>query len=286
MVSFNSMRGQRLKWASNFTKAFGGAESNVSIGLSRLGYAVRWMSCLGRDEFGDYVYSSLLGEGVDVSFVRRSEILPTGVLFKSIVHSNKVLVSYYRKNSAFGKMKADDIDEDFILGAKYVLLSGITLSLSEESFSCLKKIIELGKKNKIPIIFDLNLRKKLWEEGVTKNRYIDVFKMGLDYVITGKNEIEFISGEIGIKANASFLLGFGSKTVVIKNSDQDVWWQNQEEQESVLCYQVREIVDPVGAGDAFVCGFVSGLLDCLELEGCVKRGCAMGVFLCFFFWRS
>ena len=257
MVSLSAPRGERLKLASTFTKRVCGSESNVSIALARLGYSCGWISCLGKDEFGDYIRFFLRGEGVNIDFVRQSENSPTGILFKSMINSKQISVSYYRQNSAFNDLKADDINEIYFSKVKYVFLSGISISLSENSFKCVERVIELAKKNGIPIIFDLNLRKKLWQEQITKQRYFSIFNKGLDYILAGRSEIEFISEKIGFESNVSFLQEFGCKTVIIKNNHREIKWKNEEKQGSLLGYRVFEVVDPVGAGDAFAGGVIS-----------------------------
>ena len=82
LVIFSPADAGPLRFVHNFTKSIGGAEANVAIALSRLGFSAGWISRLGDDEFGRYVQYALRGEGIDLSQVTLDSALPTGILFK------------------------------------------------------------------------------------------------------------------------------------------------------------------------------------------------------------
>src|ERR1700730_923682 len=95
MVLFQPMSDKTIKYESLFTKSLAGAESNVAIGLTRLGKKVRWISRIGKDPFGEFVLSTLAGEGVDVSNVVRDHESPTAVYFKEGKAFGDPTVYYY-----------------------------------------------------------------------------------------------------------------------------------------------------------------------------------------------
>lgn len=99
MALFTPNEEGMLRHAHSFSLKFGGAESNVAIGLSRLGHRSRWLSRVGEDEFGDAMLSFIRGEGVDVSYVTRDQEAPTGVFFKEFRRLKDTRVYYYRKDS-------------------------------------------------------------------------------------------------------------------------------------------------------------------------------------------
>src|SRR5690606_8413615 len=82
MLLFTPDTEGHMRYASNFSRKFGGAESNVAIGLSKLGHKAGWISRVGNDEFGKAIVSFLRGEGVDVSQVKYDDKAPTGLFFK------------------------------------------------------------------------------------------------------------------------------------------------------------------------------------------------------------
>src|SRR5699024_10868786 len=86
-----------LKYSQHFSKSIGGAETNVAIGLSRLGHKVGWISKVGNDEFGKSITSFVRGEGVNVDYLSVDVESNTGIYFKEIVNASHVNIQYYRK---------------------------------------------------------------------------------------------------------------------------------------------------------------------------------------------
>src|SRR6056297_1168379 len=124
-----------LKYLNNFSKYIAGAESNVAIGVKRLGFNSGWISKLGKDPLGDYVEFFIRGEGVDVSQVRRDSEHRTGLLIKEMHTTKEPKVFYYRDNSAASHLAKEDLDEEYIKSAKHLHLTGITPALSKSAQS-------------------------------------------------------------------------------------------------------------------------------------------------------
>ncbi|MED4312017.1 sugar kinase [Heyndrickxia coagulans] len=114
----------------HFTKELAGAETNVAIGLSRLGYRVLWLSKVGTDPLGDYIIQELQREKVDTSLIKRDEENLTGFQLKEKVSEGDPGVYYYRKNSAASRMGIKDFPELEEIHAKHYHLTGIPLALS------------------------------------------------------------------------------------------------------------------------------------------------------------
>src|SRR5690625_3544698 len=150
-----------LKYSQYFTKSIGGAETNVAIGLSRLGHNVGWISKVGNDQFGQSITSFVRGEGVNVDNLTVDAEANTGIYFKEIINASNVNIQYYRKDSAASKLTPSDLDENYLAKSKYLFLTGITPALSDSCHQTVLKAIEIAKKNKIKVVFDPNLRRKL-----------------------------------------------------------------------------------------------------------------------------
>jgi len=150
-----------MRNASHFTKKIGGAESNVAVGLARLGHKAGWISMLGDDEFGKAILAFLKGENVDVSQVTFDNEAPTGIYFKEPRRQNSTRVYYYRKDSAASKLTPSHLQNEYISKAKYVHITGITPALSESCRETVFEMIKLAKQNGSIIVFDPNLRTKL-----------------------------------------------------------------------------------------------------------------------------
>lgn len=264
-----------MRYASQFNRSFGGAESNFCIGLTRLGHQVGWISRVGDDEFGRAMLSFIRGEGVDVSQVTVDEIAQTGVFFKEIKTEQDISVYYYRKDSAASKMTAEMINENYLKQAKYLHVSGITPAISESCYEAVQRAIDIAKKHGVKIVFDPNLRRKLWSEERAREVLIDLCTKA-DIVLPGVLEAEFMFGKMDLEKLGEKILSLGPKLVVIKVGEKGAYYFNSEKCEHVPGFLVRQVVDPCGARDGFAAGFVSGLLDGLSTEDSVSRGCAVG----------
>ncbi len=267
-----------MRYSTQFNKKIGGAESNVAIGLARLGHQAGWISRLGDDEFGKAILSFVRGEGVDVSQVKMDDSAQTAIYFKELRRSNDIRVQYYRKNSAASRMSANDLDPAYISKAKYLHLTGITPALSDSCHEMILRAIAIAKKHGIKIVFDPNLRRKLWSEERARKVLLDI-AIQSDIFLPGVSEGEFLTGEKDPKKIGEFFLKQGVPTVVIKVGAQGAYYATNEEYKHVAGFHVNQVVDPVGAGDGFSAGLISGLLDQLSLHKAVERGNAVGALV-------
>ncbi|WP_017727100.1 sugar kinase [Halalkalibacterium ligniniphilum] len=267
-----------MRYAHTFTRKFGGAESNVAIGLARLGHRSGWITRVGDDELGKAMLSFVRGEGVDVRFARIDREAPTGIYFKELRREGDVRIQYYRKDSAASRLSPADIDEAYVSQARFVHISGITPALSESCHEAVFKLIEVAKKHQIPIVFDPNLRKKLWSETKAREVLLAIAAQA-DIVLPGVEEGAFLFNERDPDKLGKRFIELGAKLVVIKVGAEGAYYVDENECVHVPGYRVERVIDPVGAGDGFASGFMSGLLDNLSIEAAVQRGNAVGAMV-------
>ncbi|KHF38739.1 sugar kinase [Halalkalibacter okhensis] len=277
MVLFTPHNGQ-LRYASQYVRSFGGAESNVSIGLSRLGHQAGWISAIGDDELGKGMLSFIRGEGVDVSQVKIDPTAPTGIFFKEIRNSSDIRIQYYRKGSAASQLSKEDLDADYIAKAKYLHISGITPALSESCCDMIFEAIKMAKEHGLKIVFDPNLRKKLWSEEQARDVLLKIAAEA-DIVLPGVAEGEFLFGESDPETLGNRFLNHGASVVILKVGAEGAYYFTNEESVLVPGFKVEQVIDPVGAGDGFAAGFMSGVLDGLSLYEAVQRGNAVGAIV-------
>ncbi|GAB6099549.1 sugar kinase [Halanaerocella petrolearia] len=277
MVMMNPVETGNLKYIYDYKKKLGGAESNFAIGLSRLGHQVGWFSKLGEDPHGKYVKSFIRGEGVDTSQVKFTSEAPTGLMFKDRRELGESNVYYYRHGSAASKMKPEDLSEDYIAQAKYLHLTGITPALSDSCYKTILKAIEIASKNNVKVSLDPNLRLKLWDKEKMREVILDLFKKS-DIILPGLEEGEILFGTDDPIEIAHQILDLGAETVVVKLGADGALVANKENKEKVAGYQVERVVDPIGAGDGFAAGFISGQLRGKGLVGSTKIANAVGAF--------
>jgi 2-dehydro-3-deoxygluconokinase len=275
LVVFNPEVNGPLRYVNNFAKSVGGAESNVAIALARLGHNVGWFSKLGKDEFGRYLQNYIRGEGVDVTSVAFTDEANTGILFKERFASENPNVYYYRKNSAASMLSESDINEQYIKKAKIVHITGITPALSDSARKAVFKVISICKENGIMISFDPNIRLKLWSLEEAKPVLLDIARQA-DIIFPGASEGEMLLGTADEKEIASKFIELGSKIVAVKLGAEGSYVADGIHSEYVKGFKIEKVIDSVGAGDGFAAGFLSGMINKLELKECANLANAVG----------
>ncbi|MGI5505882.1 sugar kinase [Lentzea sp. CA-135723] len=234
-------------------RAVGGAESNVAVHLTRLGVRASWVSALGDDSFGRAVLDTVGGFGVDVSGVRIDATRPTGLYVKEASpHGSPV--RYYRRGSAASGMGMEMIDRLGLGQVQLVHLSGITPALSD---SCLAMTRELLRRPRhgFRISFDLNWRPALWTD--RDPRVLRELADMADVVLAGADEAELVWGT-GDPARLRKLLP-GPVSLVVKQGADGATLLEGGSSFFEPALEV-EVVEPVGAGDAFAAGFLAATL--------------------------
>jgi 2-dehydro-3-deoxygluconokinase len=281
MVLFTPEKHGRMRYSRSFSSNIAGAETNTLIGLSRLGHRAGWISRIGSDEFGSLIHSTVRGEGVDTSRVIVDGEAPTGILFKEQVHENDVRIYYYRQHSAASRLRPEDLDEAYIASAKYLYLTGITPALSHSCHEAVMHAIDVARRNHVSVVFDPNLRRKLWSEDEARAVLTDIVRKA-DIVLAGASEGAFLYGTEDCTELTKHFHQDGCPIAVIKRGEKGAYYSTPQEQNYVDGFKVSKVVDPVGAGDGFAAGLLSGQLDGLSIEEAVIRGCAVGAAVTMF----
>lgn len=255
------------QYIDRFHLRFAGAESNTAIGLCKLGHTAEWMSHLGDDEFGHFVVSRIQAEGVSIPHVQFNPHAPTGLMCKRFKPSGDTEVFYYRSGSAASKMDESLISESLFQDVAIVHMTGITPVLSDSCLRLTRKIFEVARKMQVKISFDPNIRLKLWK----KNDYKELLKEFIsqsDIVLMGieEGQILYGSSEISKLCDCIFTSGI-VHYLALKNGADGAYVCSRKEGYHIPPYPCK-CIDPVGAGDAFNAGFLSGVLRGEPLAQC------------------
>ena len=262
----------RLRHAGSLELKIGGAESNLAIALSRLGLSTGWAGYLGDDEPGQLVLDGIRAEGVDTSQVRRIEGRPTGLYLREQVGAD-VRVYYYRQGSAASTMQRDAFDPDYLGGAKFVHLTGITPALSDDCRAFVLWAAREARAAGARVSFDLNYRSKLW--GTKQAREFAEEILPHVYLLLAGDEEARALWDRDDEALVLDLAGLGPEEVVLKTGSAGSLALVDGEILEHPAFRVSE-VDPVGAGDAFAAGYLAGHLWGLPPEERLRVANAMG----------
>jgi 2-dehydro-3-deoxygluconokinase len=264
-----------LRYVNTFERQTGGAATNVAVAVYRLGHSAGWISKLGNDEFGKYIYSLFKGEGLDVQEVKFDDKYPTGVFFKETKANSQGRNFYYRNNSAASHLDSKDINEEYIKNADVLHISGITLYLSETSKEATLKAIKIAKKNNVVVTFDPNIRLKISSLEEARQNTFEVAKY-VDYFLPSFEELSILLNLDELNKISKQLIDMGINKSIIKLGEKGAYLSTTKCSEHISGYSVDNIVDSRGAGDAFSGGFIAGLLDGLSIKDAIKQGNKVG----------
>lgn len=268
--------------------SFAGAESNVSIGMARLGHRVAMVQRVGDDAVGQVITDRLRAEGIDLSGLVVDPDAPTAFMLRQNRTADRITVSYYRHGSAGSRLSRGDLDNNLIRSAKVVHTTGITLGISPSARDAAEYAFDLARDAGATVSLDVNHRSRLWsrqEAGKTLRSLIGK----VDVVFGSEEELLLLAdgeghgesyGESygdGPEAIAAAVRDLGPAEVVVKRGEHGALAVAGSETVSVPATPVTS-VDPVGAGDAFVAGYLSARLEGLGIAGRLNRGAVCGAF--------
>ena len=244
-----------------------GAESNVAIGVARLGHSARWVGRVSDDALGAWVVATLAGEGVDVSRVVRDQ-RQAGVMVLESPADHARRVTYVRRGSAGSSLTPSDV-LDALPGCRRVHLTGVTLALSESARQACVELARAAAVAGIAVSLDVNHRPALWSVEEARAALALVLPH-VATVIASEDELPLLVDAPEPDAVARLLAG-GASEVVVKRGERGASGWTAEAEAHVAARPVP-VVDVIGAGDALCAGLLSGLLDGLPLAEALERG--------------
>lgn len=265
-----------LEAEAHYTRAVAGAEVNVAVALSRLGYRAGWMSRVGDDPLGSYILAALRREGIDTERVLRDPSFPTGFQLKSRVLAGNPEVVYYRRGSAASRMAPSAADDAYIRTARHLHVTGIPPALSASCRRFTYHAIEQARDVGMTISFDPNLRPTLWASETEMRDVLNDLAVRTDWVLPGLLEGALLTGRTEPEEIAAYYHERGVKLVAMKAGAAGAYLSSRDgEFISMPAFPVT-VVDTVGAGDGFAAGIISGMLDGLSPRQCLERATAIG----------
>ena len=269
---------ERFETARRLDVQIGGAEANVAVAAARLGLHVAWISALPDNAWGERVRRELTGHGVDCGGVRMVAGTRLGLYFLEYgAPPRPIRVLYDRRDSAFARLGPDDVDWAPVRRARIVHLSGITPALGAPSRALVERAIaEAGE-----ISFDLNYRATLWSPADAR-AFAGVVLPRTRYLFIGAEEAQTVFGLTGAapavlealarlapKATIALMLGADGCTVL----DGGRLFRPRRRHDV-------QVVDPIGAGDAYVGGFLWATLQGQTVEDAIDAGQAVAALKC------
>jgi 2-dehydro-3-deoxygluconokinase len=275
MVSFRSAG--PLAAGGSVSMHLAGAESNVAIGLARLGHRAAWVGRVSTDELGEYLLRQLRPEGVCTDDILRDTGRPTGLMFLEQRTAELTRVHYHRSGSAGAALCSDDLRGPLAAGARILHITGITPALSDSARAAARWAAESASASGTLVCLDVNYRARLWSRDDAR-AVLHPLASYASIVIASSDELDLV-GDPGAD-EPTVVAGLrrrGVETVLVKLGAAGARVHTAEGVHHAEALAVTP-VDTVGAGDAFTAGYLSGRLDGLDVVGCLRRGVTLGAF--------
>jgi 5-dehydro-2-deoxygluconokinase len=287
--------GSKLEDVQSFRKYVGGSATNIAVGTARLGVKSAMLTRVGEEQMGRFVRKTLAENGVDVSQVRYDpeKLTPYVLLAVRAIEDFPRLFAY--GDAADLAVEEGDVDPDFVASSKALLVTGTPLSRPKARAASVKAI-EAARRGGTRVVFDLDYRPVFWgvashEQGgemfVASEEVTEVYRSVLpdcDLVVGTEEEVRIAGGSTDTREALLSIRGLSGATIVLKVGAMGaVVFPGEipadlEDGVRVPGFPV-EVFNSVGAGDAFMSGFLSGWLRGEPLEECLRLGNACGAIV-------
>ena len=264
-----------LRHAPALRLGVAGAESNVAVGTVRLGVPAAWLGRVGDDEFGRLVAMTLRGQGVRTTAVVDPEAR-TGLMVKERRTTRATRVLYYRAGSAGSRLEPADLDPAVIASGAVLHVTGITPALSATARATVFAAVEEARGAGVPVSVDLNYRSALWPPAEATPVLRDLVGRA-DIVMATEDEARLVGDGRDDTALVGALAARGPTHVLLKQGAAGSLAGIDGTLHRVPARAV-DVVDSVGAGDAFGAGYLSALCRGLPVEERLALATAAGAF--------
>jgi len=286
--------GGRLEDMSTFSKAVGGCPTNIAVGGARLGLRTGLLTRVGNEHMGRFIRESCAREGVDIRGIHTDSERLTALVLLGVRDEKSFPLIFYRENCADSALDESDIDEDYIASAKAVVVTGTHFAMPN-SEAAQRKAIEIAKKHGRSIVFDIDYRPNLWglaghgagEERYRKSEAVSERLRGVladcDLIVGTEEEIMIAGGADEPLAALRQIRSLTAATLVMKRGPMGcVVYPGPipdriEDGVKGPGFPV-EVHNVLGAGDAFMSGFLRGWLRDEPIERCCAFANAGGAF--------
>ena len=269
--------GSRLEDMSSFAKYLGGSSGNIAYGTARLGLKSAMLTRVGDEHMGRFVREELTRGGVDTSHVITDRNRLTGLVILGIKDQDTFPLIFYRNDCADMALESSDFSPEFIGSSKSLLITGTHLSSSKTYDSC-RTAIEYAKAANTRVILDIDYRPVLWGltglgDGETRfissntvSSHLQTILPDLDLIVGTEEEVHIAGGSTDTLTALKNIRSLTDATIVLKLGplgctvlDGDI--PDSEENFQVFTGVQVDVLNVLGAGDAFMSGFLRGWLN-------------------------
>ena len=257
-----------LAEAPGFVKAPGGAPANVAVGLAKLGVDAGFIGKVGADAFGDFLRETLQQNSVDTAYLIAGETSRTTLAFVATRSDGMKDITFYRHPGADIQLSPDEIDTGYVQSTELFHYGSVSLSHSPSREATLHAI-RSAKAGGARLSYDPNLRLMLWDNAKDAKYWIWEVMSYADVVKISEEEWEFVTGDVELTNGIERILGLGVELLVITLGERGCYYTNGVA-EGFIDGFIVDVVDTLGAGDAFVAAMLTQLMPHTDLTSLEK----------------
>jgi 5-dehydro-2-deoxygluconokinase len=284
--------GARLEDVSSFAKYLGGSSANIAFGTARLGVKSAMLTRVGNDHMGRFLVESLAREGCDVSGIKIDAERLTAMVLLGIKDRETFPLVFYRENCADMALQAEDIDEAQIASSKALLITGTHFS-TDQVFKASSQALDYAEKHNVKRVLDIDYRPVLWgltgkADGETRfvanqnvSQHVQRILPRFDLIVGTEEEFLIAGGSTDLLSALRNVRELTAATLVVKLGPQGCTVIHgaipARLEEGAIYPGVRvEVLNVLGAGDAFMSGFLKGWLNDESDQRCCQLANACG----------
>ncbi|MCU1739662.1 MULTISPECIES: 5-dehydro-2-deoxygluconokinase [unclassified Pseudomonas] len=284
--------GARLEDVSSFAKYLGGSSANIAFGTARLGVKSAMLSRVGDDHMGRFLVESLAREGCDTRGIKVDPERLTAMVLLGLKDRETFPLVFYRENCADMALRAEDIREDFVASSKALLITGTHFSTAGV-YKASIQALDYAEKHNVRRVLDIDYRPVLWgltgkADGETRfvadqqvSQHVQAILPRFDLIVGTEEEFLIAGGSQDLLTALRTVRGLTAATLVVKLGAQGCTVIHgpipARLEEGAIYPGVRvEVLNVLGAGDAFMSGFLCGWLEEASDERCCQLANACG----------
>lgn len=287
--------GSRLEDMGSFTKYLGGSSGNIAYGTSRLGLRSAMLTRVGDEHMGRFVREEFEAAGVDTSHVVTDKDRLTGLVILGIKDQETFPLIFYRRDCADMALNKDDFSPEFIASSRSLLMTGTHLSTPSTYEACMKAV-EYAKAAGTKVVLDIDYRPVLWgltgigegenrfvsNEGVSQ--HLQTVLPHLDLIVGTEEEVHIAGGTTDTIAALKKIRELSNATIVLKLGALGCTVLDGAIPDSMDAFDVFtgvrvDVLNVLGAGDAFMSGFLRGWLNGKDYLTCCQYANACGALV-------
>jgi 5-dehydro-2-deoxygluconokinase len=263
---------------TSFDAYVGGCPTNIAVGTRRLGLRSALLTALGHDEVGDFILKFLDRETIETRFIPRKPGHRTSAVLMSIQPPDKFPLTFYRDNCADRELSVEDVDRAPIADAETIVLTGTGLS-HEPSRSATMHAAARARAASTRVIVDIDYRPDQWPDRRAFAAEVQKLLGQADLAVGTEEEIAAASDGLGVAAAVATILDCGVDALVLKRGAAGSSIYSADGSRIDVAPFPVQVLNVLGAGDAFASGFIYGLRQGWPLARAARVGNATGAII-------